>query len=270
MRSFGLMGFVSFFAALPASADALDRLLTEELPNRIGGPGVLEVRLGSQNPDEALGSPAELELLSRRRSEVVARLLPELERRGSPIAALVLGHLRERRALAALRRWYLESRDFYGWETSSPCYVEPANHPARHAYEEAWRHITGRPLVRAVRLEADELAHLERAARQGEEGPLYALYRLSPERARQVVAADFRNSRDPDARFFLVYMIAEHFVELGLSPAAVVAEWGSPDELDGPVWRYFAEGVRPVALELTFRGGRLASARVSEQPSGLR
>jgi hypothetical protein len=56
----------------------------------------------------------------------------------------------------------------------------------------------------------------------------------------------------------------------GLSPAAVVAEWGSPDELDGPVWRYFAEGVRPVALELTFRGGRLASARVSEQPSGLR
>jgi hypothetical protein len=237
-------------------------LLAYVLPTRTASVGALDVVLGSADSNERLADEEDLTLLEAHKDEVAELALAVMERQRPAWAALVLGHLKDSRALPLLRRGFLEVGDRYGWETSRPCPLERGEHPLRWAYEQAIEHITGRPIESFIKLTTPEIWSCSR-----KDDGLYVLYRLKPEAALEMAASRFRKTpRDPAeccTRLELADALAEHLLRPGQSADHLRVLLGRAPTIEGGIWRYpVGETSEPLALELRFADGRLMSSEV--------
>jgi hypothetical protein len=242
--------------------ERLGYLLGHVLPERVAGTEALSVQLGSRDPAEQLASDDDLAFLEARREELSRLLLEALERDRSAWAALLLGQLKDERALPLLRDAFLDVHDFWGWETSRPCPLEERQYPVRHAFEQAILHITGKPLAAVLQITTPEIWSCARKP-----DGLYVLFRLKPEAALEMAASRFRKDpRDPNqccSRLELADALAEHLLRPGLSSGHLRVLLGRPARIAGETWRYaVGETTTPLELELRFAKGLLVSSGV--------
>ena len=119
--------------------------------------------------------------LEKYRSQVVDIMPVRLRDSGSTVAALLLGYFKEPKALPHLQKWFVESDSQYGWEGNwnALCYSQ---FPSHHCYEEAIKHITGKPIDKVITLTDEQVTQLVQGYRQakywGRAPKLYVLFRL--------------------------------------------------------------------------------------------
>ena len=175
-------------------AERLDFLLNYKLGMIVGVPEALEIILSPPQEEferELLSDNDDRFFLEKYRSQVVDIMLVELRDSGSTVAALLLGHFKESKALPDLQKWFIESDSFYGWEGG----WDELNYyqfPSHHCYEEAIKHITGKPINEVIKLTDEQVTQLVQGYRQaksyGRASKLYVLFRLKPHIAREEVA----------------------------------------------------------------------------------
>jgi hypothetical protein len=108
------------------------------------------------------------EYFSENDTEVRNWALERLERTGDPNAALVLGYLKERRALPLLRFWYLHGGAVGGTlgDGAPTLYLEHCQYAGHLAYEKAIHTITGKSLREIITLNPMEREWLKRKIRR--------------------------------------------------------------------------------------------------------
>jgi len=197
------------------------------------------------------------------REKVVERLRPRLDEDGSPLAALLLGHLGDEEAVPHLRRHFFSTVEFYGWETSYPDELHPMQFPRLHAYEQALTKLTSQPLEQALPLSDEQRADL---LRRQDATALYVLHRLSPADARAIVLEQFRTRGNRMGRFHAALILHGYdMLEPGAGEREIHALLGPPDRTEPGRWHYDTSGlVAPMTLEIHLTGGRLVETRLAE------
>lgn len=244
--------------------ERLHYLITHKLRGLDGGPECLNIDL--QHPQltwEYYWDEDDEAFLREHRERVLDQLRPRLAEEGSPLAALLLGMLRDAAAVDDLRRHFVGAVEFYGWETSYPDELADGQFPRHHAYEQALTAITGLPLAEALPLPDEDrdalLARKDPAA-------LYTLHRLRPEEARIAVLNDFRTRGPRMGRFYGAITIHNAgMLQPGTTASDAADLLGPPDRTEGETWSYETDGlVAPMTMVLVFEDGGLAETRLVE------
>jgi hypothetical protein len=246
-------------------AERFDFLLNYKLSMHVGGPEALDIRLGMRDNEydrELLPDNDDKLFLEKYRAQATDIMLLRLRDRGSTVAALLLGYFKEPKALPDLKKWFLESDSFYGWEGNwSP--INGAHFTHHHCYEEAITHITGKPINEAIQLTAKQVAQLVQKYHQEEDEydrglELYVLFRLKPHIAREEAAKKFRNSTK-QARFPICHAMVE-LLPNGFLQTEVRRLLGAPDKVEESSWSYDC-GKSPIGnpyvLRITFENGKV-------------
>ena len=244
--------------------ERLDFLLNYKLSMHVGGPEALEIRLGMRDKEyerTLLSDNDDKLFLEKYRAQVTDIMLDRLRDRGSTVAALLLGYFKEPKALPDLKKWFLESDFFYGWEGNwSP--INGAHFVHHHCYEEAITHITGKRISEAIQLTDEQVTQLVQQYRQAKEydgeAELYVLFRLKPRIALEESGRKFRNSTKQE-RFPLCHAM-EELLPKGLLQTEVRRLLGAPDKVEGASWSYDC-GKSPIEnpydLRITFENGKI-------------
>ena len=223
-------------------AERLDFLLHYKLVmTAAGGPEALEISLDppGEYERELLPDNDDRFFLEKHRSQVVDIMLVRLHNRGSKVAALLLGDLKEPKALPDLQKWFIESDSSYGWEGrwNELSYDRFPNH---HCYEEAIKHITGKSIDEVIKLTDEQVTQLVQGYRQAKsydhQSTLYVLFRLKPHIAREEATQKFRNSTKQE-RFRLCHLMTD-LLPRGLSLTEVRRLLGEPDRVRESSWFY--------------------------------
>ena len=243
--------------------ERLNFLLNYKLGMIVGYPEALEISLNPQEEyeRELLSDNDDRLLLEKHRSQVVDIMLVRLRDSGSAVAALLLGYFKEPKALADLQKWFIESDSFYGWEGNwnALCYSQFPNH---HCYEEAIKHITGKPIHEAIMLTDEQVTQLVQGCRQarhwGRAPKLYVLFRLKSHIAREEATRKFRNSTKKE-RFEFCHAMTD-LLPRGLLLTEVRRLLGEPDEVRESSWIYDCGNSPidvPYDLTITFDNDKL-------------
>jgi len=245
-------------------------LLDYKIPMRTSRTDAAFISLPSQHEDrKLLPDDDDEKFVQQYRDDVVEIMLSRLQKSGDLGAALLLGHLRERRAVPFLRECFLTKGRFYGWEGMSGDCFASNQYCETSCYEEALCYITGLPLEKAIGVTKKEIqALMGRAMRNGMEGSedpaIYLLYRLAPGRALEEMARRFR--RSPHSAN-VARMLAEYLLKPGIRMGKIRKLLGEPDRVDGSVWLYSCkeepslhEEDRRLQLSLNSQNGALKSA----------
>ena len=244
-------------------AERLDFLLHYKLMmTAAGGPEALEISLDPPGEYEReLFDNDDRLFLEKHRPQVVDIMLVRLRDRGSKEAALLLGYLKEPKALPDLQKWFIESDSSYGWEGNwNELHYE--RFPDRHCYEEAITYITGKPINEVIKLTDEQVTQLVQGYRQAksyDQAPkLYVLFRLKPHIAREEATREFRNSTKQE-RFRLCHLMTD-LLPRGLLPTEVRRLLGEPDKVWESSWFYDCGNSpidNPNVLTITFDNGRV-------------
>ena len=150
-------------------AERLNFLLNFKLGRIVGVPEALDISLGppGEYESELLSDKDDRFFLEKHRSQVIDIMLVRLRDRGSTVAALLLGYFKEPKALPDLQKWFIESDSFYGWEGGWNA-LSYHQFPSHHCYEEAIKHITGKPINEVIELTDEQVTQLVQAYRQAE------------------------------------------------------------------------------------------------------
>lgn len=221
--------------------ERLNFLLNYKLGMIVGYPEALDISLDPREEyeSELLSDNDDRLFLEKYRSRVVDIMLVRLRDKGSTVAALLLGYFKEPKALPHLQKWFVESDSFYGWEGNwnALCYAQFPNH---HCYEEAIKHITGKPIHEVIKLTDEQVTQLVQGYRQarywGRASKLYVLFRLKSHIAREEATRKFRNSTKEE-RFRFCHLM-EHLLPRGLLLTEVRRLLGEPDEVRESSWIY--------------------------------
>ena len=244
-------------------AERLNFLLNYKLGMIVGNPEALEISLDppKEYERELLSDNDDRFFLERHRSQAVDIMLVRLRDSGSKVAALLLGYFKEPKALPNLQKWFIESDDFYGWEGG----WDELNYyqfPDHHCYEEAIKHITGKPINEVIKLTDEQVTQLVQGYRQaksyGQASELYVLFRLKPHIAREEATQKFRNSTK-EKRFRFCHLMK------GLLPTELLLTevrrlLGEPDRVRESSWFYDCGNSpigNPYVLTITFDNDRV-------------
>lgn len=156
----------------------LEYILKYEIPKTFHGPEGNELVLKDAQSFRFFKGD-DWEILKSNRKKVVPVLMERLKKQDHSVA-LVLGYLKAKEALPLLRRAFIKDDYFYGWEGSK--ISDEWNYTHHYCYEEAIEYITGRPIEKHIKLNADELKDLRKRKAKGEEAAAYVLYRLAGEK----------------------------------------------------------------------------------------
>lgn len=244
-------------------AERLNFLLNYKLGMIVGVPEALEISLNPQEEyeRELLSDNDDRFFLEKHRSQVIDIMLVRLRDRGSTVAALLLGYFKEPKALSDLQKWFIESDHFYGWEGNWNR-LSYEQFPDRHCYEEAIKHITGKPINEVIKLTDEQVTQLVQGYRQarfyGSASKLYVLFRLKPHIAREEATRKFRNLTKEE-RFRSCHLMQD-LLPKGLLLTEVRGLLGEPDEVRESAWFYDC-GNSPIddphALTITFDNDRI-------------
>ena len=244
-------------------AERLDFLLNYKLGMIVGVPEALEISLDPPGEYERklLSDHDDRFFLETHRSQVIDIMLVRLRDRGSTVAALLLGYLKEPKALPDLQRWFIEYDGFYGWEGG----WDELNYylfPSHHCYEEAIKHITGEPINEVIKLTDEQVTQLVQGYRQAESydqtSKLYVLFRLKPHIAREEATQKFRHSTKEE-RFRFCHLMPD-LLPRGLLPTEVRRLLGEPDRVRESSWFYDCGNSpidNPHVLTITFDNDRV-------------
>ena len=244
-------------------AERLIFLLNYKLGMIVGVPEALEISLDppKEYERELLSDNDDRLFLEKHRSQVVDIMLVQLRDRGSTVAALLLGYLKEPKALPDLQKWFIETDHFYGWEGG----WDELNYyqfPSHHCYEEAIKHITGKPLNEVIKLTDEQVTQLVQEYRQAKSyddtSKLYVLFRLKPHIAREEATRKFRNSTKEE-RFRFCHLMPD-LLPKGLLLTEVRGLLGEPDEVRESSWFYDCGNSpidNPHVLTITFDNDRV-------------
>ena len=221
--------------------ERLNFLLNYKLGMVVGYPEALEISLNPRREfeRELLSDNDDRLFLEKHRSQVVDIMLFRLRDRGSTVAALLLGYFKEPKALPDLQKWFIESDSFYGWEGNwnALCYSQ---FPYHHCYEEAIKHITGKPINEVIKLADEQVTQLVQGYRQarsyGRASKLYVLFRLKSHIAREEATRKFRNLTKEE-RFGFCHLM-EDLLPRELSLTEVRGLLGEPDKVRESSWFY--------------------------------
>lgn len=244
-------------------AERLDFLLNHKLALAVAGPHALEFSLNPREvfERELLSDNDDRVFLEKYRSQVVDIMLVRLRDSSAPLYALLLGYFKESQALPDLQKWFIESDWFYAWEGNwnELAYNQFPNH---HCYEEAIKHITGKPVNEVIKLTDKQVAQLVQEYRQAESydraSKLYLLFRLKPHIAREEATRKFRNSTK-EKRFRYCHLMPD-LLPRGLSLTDVRRLLGEPNRVLESSWFYDC-GTSPIdnprVLTITFDNDRI-------------
>ena len=248
--------------------ERLNFLLNYKLGMIVGSSEALDISLDPREEyeSELLSDNDDRLFLEKHRSRVVDIMLVRLRDSGSTVASLLLGYFKEPKALPHLQKWFVESDSFYGWEGNWNvlCYSQ---FPAHHCYEEAVKHITGKPINEVIMLTDEQVTQLVQGYRQarhwGGAAELYVLFRLKPHIAREEATRKFRNSTKKE-RFEFCHAM-ECLLPRGLLLTEVRRLLGEPDEVRESSWIYDCGNSPidvPYDLTITFDNDRLTKIDV--------
>ena len=243
--------------------ERLNFLLNYKLGMIVGYPEALEISLNPREEyeRELLSDSDDRLFLEKHRAKVVDMMLVRLRDKGSTVAALLLGYFKEPKALADLQKWFIESGSFYGWEGNwnALCYSQ---FPIHHCYEEAIKHITGKPINEVIKLTDEQVTQLVQGYRQarvyGRASILYVLYRLKPHIAREEATRKFRNLAKEE-RFRFCHLM-EDLLPIDLSVTEVRRLLGESDKVRESTWFYDCGNSPidvPYVLTITFDNDRV-------------
>ena len=244
-------------------AERLNFLLNFKLGRIVGVPEALDISLDppGEYESELLSDKDDRFFLEKHRSQVIDIMLVRLRDRGSTVAALLLGYLKEPKALPDLQKWFIESDGFYGWEGG----WDELNYyqfPSHHCYEEAIKHITGKPINEVIKLTDEQVTQLVQGYRQaksyGQASKLYVLFRLKPHIAREEATQKFRNSTKEE-RFRFCHLMKDLLPE-ELLRTEVRRLLGGPDRARESSWFYDCGNSpidNPHVLTITFDNDRV-------------
>ena len=249
--------------------ERLNFLLNYKLGMIVGGSNALEISLNPREEFEReLLSEADRLFLEKHRCQVVDIMLVRLRDRGSTVAALLLGTFKEPKALPYLQKWFIESDTYYGWEGNWN-ELDYYQFPDRHCYEEAIKHITGKPINEVIRLTEKQVTQLVQRYRQAKsyngESELYVLFRLKPHIARAEATRKFRNLTNEE-RFRFSHLM-ENVLPNGLLQTEVRRLLGNPDKILESSWFYHCGNSPidvPYDLAITFDNDRVIKIDVIE------
>ena len=242
--------------------ERLNFLLNYKIGMIVGYPEALEISLNPREEyeQELLSDTGDRLFLKRHRSQVIDIMLVRLRDKGSTVAALLLGYFKEPKALADLQKWFVESDSFYGWEGNwnALCYSQ---FPIHHCYEEAIKHITGKPIHEVIKLTDGQVTQLVQGYRQarawGRASKLYVLFRLKSHIALEEATRKFRNLTKEERFWFCNSM--EDLLPRDLSVTEVRRLLGEPDKVRESTWFYDC-GSSPIdvphVLTITFDNNR--------------
>ena len=221
--------------------ERLNFLLNYKIGMIVGYPEALEISLNPREEyeRELLSDSDDRLFLETHRSQVIDIMLVRLRDSGSTVAALLLGYFKEPKALPHLQKWFVESDSFYGWEGNwnALCYSQFPNH---HCYEEAIKHITGKPINEVIKLTDEQVTQLVQEYRQaksyGRASKLYVLFRLKSHIALEEATRKFRNLTKEE-RFRFCHLMAD-LLPRGLLLTEVRRLLGEPDKVRQSSWFY--------------------------------
>ena len=125
-----------------------------------------------------------------------------------------------------------ESDSFYGWEGGWN-ELGYYHFPVHHCYEEAIKHITGKPINEVIKLTDEQVTQLVQGYRQpkayDDTSKLYVLFRLEPHIAREEATRKFRNSTKEE-RFRFCHLMPD-LLPKGLLLTEVRRLLGAPDRV---------------------------------------
>ncbi len=253
--------------------ERLNFLLNYKLGIIAGGSNALEISLNPREEFERkLLSEADRLFSEKHRTQVVDIMLVRLCDRGSTVAALLLGTFKEPKALPYLQKWFIESDIYYGWEGNWN-ELDYYQFPDRHCYEEAIKHITGKPINEVIKLTEKQVTQLVQRYRQAKsyngESELYVLFRLKPHIAREEATRKFRNLTNEE-RFRFSHLM-EDLLPKGLLQTEVRRLLGKPDKIQESSWFYDCGNSPidvPYVLAITFDNDRVTKIDVIEIDRG--
>ena len=229
----------------------------------VGGPEALEISLNPREEfeRELLSDNDDRLFLEKHRSQVVDIMLAGLRDEGSRWAALLLGYFKEPKALLYLQKWFIESDSFYGWEGNWN-QLAYNQFPSHHCYEEAIKHITGKPINEVIKLTDEQVTQLVQGYRQEKSyngaSELYVLFRLKPRIAREEATRKFRNLTKEE-RFRFCHLMKD-LLPRELLLTEVRRLLGEPDKVRESSWFYDC-GNSPIngphVLTITFENDRV-------------
>ena len=244
-------------------AERLNFLLNYKLGMIVGHPEALDISLDppKEYERELLSDNDDRFFLEKHRSQAVDIMLVDLRDSGSTVAALLLGYFKEPKALPDLQKWFIESDSFYGWEGG----WDELNYyqfPTHHCYEEAIKHITGKPINQVIKLTDEQVTQLVQGYRQaksyGGQAELYVLFRLKPHIAREEATQKFRNSTK-EKRVRSCHLMP-NLLPRGFLLTEVRRLLGEPDRVRESSWFYDC-GTSPMdnphVLTITFDNDRV-------------
>jgi len=249
--------------ALMTDEEWLALILKYKLQMALGGPGALDFSL-SHN-DFLVLDAGERAVMDRHRADILPQMRTELAESGGCVPAMVLGYFKDAESLPHLRRLFLGTAEFYGWEGSFPDILAYNQYPLHHCYEEAIEAIAGKSLEEYIVLSEGEKEELQARYRKGEEAALYALSRLDPETASKELSSEFKAKEDAQ-RYTAAYLLALHFLEKGMGEEGVRNILGRPNASEAQVWTYeIGENLpqRSCVLRLFFSGRKLSDWRIA-------
>ena len=251
-------------------AERLNFLLNYKLPTIVGYPEALDISLNPREEFEQklLSDNDDRLFVEKHRSQVIDIMLVYLRDSGSIRAALLLGYFKEPKALPSLQKWFIESDSFYGWEGgwNELGYYQ---FPDRHCYEEAIKHITGKPINEVIKLTDEQVMQLVQGYRQaksyGYQSKLYVLFRLKPHIAREEATRKFRNLKTKGERFRFCHLMPD-LLPKGLLLTEVGRLLGEPDRVRESSWFYDcgnSPGDDLHVLTITFENDRVIKIDVA-------
>ena len=245
-------------------AERLDFLLNYKLGMIVGVPEALEISLDppGEYERELLSDNDDRVFLEKHRSQMIDIMLVRLRDRGSTVAALLLGYFKEPKALPDLQKWFIESDYFYGWGSGWD-ELNYQQFPDHHCYEEAIKHITGKPINEVIKLTDEQLTQLVQGYRQAkpyeQRSKLYVLFRLKPHIAREEATQKFRDSTK-EKRFRFCHLMPD-LLPRKLLLTQVRRLLGEPDRVRESSWLYDCGNSPidndPYVLTITFDNDRV-------------
>ncbi len=228
----------SFGRQLMTKEERLLYLLRYKIFMRVGYPEALEILLTPQTShDQLIQDSDDRTFLDRHHGEVVPSMQEQFDKNGSASAALILGYFKDDASLPALKKWFVESEGFYGWESTIPDELDYNQFPKHHCYEEAIEHITGQPIEKAIVLTQMQISQLVARYRQGSKTALYVLFRLKPEVAFQEASQKFRAVKS-EKRLPLCVLMNNYFLQKKISATEIQKILGEPDIRQKRIWSY--------------------------------
>ena len=242
-------------------AERLNFLLNYKLGMIVGVPEALDISLDppGEYESELLSDNDDRVFLEKYRSQVVDIMLGRLRDSGSTVAALLLGYFKESKALPDLQKWFIKDNHFYGWEGNWN-ELSYNQFPSHHCYEEAIKHITGKPINEVIKLTDEQVTQLIQGYRQSYDhvSKFYVLFRLKPHIAREEATRKFRNLTK-EKRFRFCHLMPD-LLPRELSLTEVRRLLGEPDRVRESSWFYDCGNSpidNPHVLTITFDNDRV-------------